>query len=254
MFDLRFTCCTYNIHRCVGTDAVRNIDRVVAVLEEIQPDILALQEVDAFGPNWLETSVLGVIRHRLNLQYVIYHPTMLTEDESYGIALLSRFPITTERTVALTNAGREPRLMTEAFLTYEDLTLQVIHTHLGLKRSERLDQTNRILNSMVGPEGSDATILLGDLNEWWERSRMQRNLRDVFRGGQQHRTFPAKRPILSLDRIWYRGVGFSIDVAVHDSDLARVASDHRPLVGCARFYANPKETVPVDTTSEELRS
>jgi hypothetical protein len=38
---------SYNIHAAVGTDGRRDIDRIAAVIQEIDPDIIALQEVES---------------------------------------------------------------------------------------------------------------------------------------------------------------------------------------------------------------
>ena len=37
---------TYNVHRCVGTDRRLNVARVAEVLAALNPDIVALQELD----------------------------------------------------------------------------------------------------------------------------------------------------------------------------------------------------------------
>ena len=42
---LRLTFASYNIHKAVGTDGRRDADRIIAVLREIDADIIALQEV-----------------------------------------------------------------------------------------------------------------------------------------------------------------------------------------------------------------
>ena len=43
-------------------------------------------------------------------------------------------------------------------------------------------------------------------------------------------TFPARRPVFALDRIWVSPSGGVTRLARHSSSLARVASDHLPLV------------------------
>ncbi len=40
---------SYNIHRAVGTDGRQDIDRIAAVIEEIAPDLIGLQEVELRG-------------------------------------------------------------------------------------------------------------------------------------------------------------------------------------------------------------
>ena len=37
---------TYNVHRCVGSDRRLDVGRVAAVIAELEPDLVALQELD----------------------------------------------------------------------------------------------------------------------------------------------------------------------------------------------------------------
>lgn len=37
---------TYNVHRCVGNDRRLDVPRIAAVLAALNPDIVALQELD----------------------------------------------------------------------------------------------------------------------------------------------------------------------------------------------------------------
>lgn len=38
---------TWNVHRCVGSDRRLDVDRIAAALAQLNPDIVALQELDA---------------------------------------------------------------------------------------------------------------------------------------------------------------------------------------------------------------
>jgi len=80
-----------------------------------------------------------------------------------------------------------------------------------------------------GPGRGLPTLLLGDLNEWGRRGALA-VLAPAF-GGMPPRasTFPAFRPLGSLDRILGRPAGIVAGLRVHDTKLAREASDHLPL-------------------------
>ena len=75
------------------------------------------------------------------------------------------------------------------------------------------------------------TILLGDLNEW---RRLRRSalgiLEPLFGAAPTLPSFPSRRPIFPLDRILGWPAGLVTEFAVHDTPLARQASDHLPLV------------------------
>ncbi len=72
-------------------------------------------------------------------------------------------------------------------------------------------------------------LVLGDMNEWYARSRHLRWLDRRLGENGRAPTFPSRWPFLKLDRVWLRPRAALLDVAAHDSPLARNASDHLPL-------------------------
>jgi hypothetical protein len=50
-------------------------------------------------------------------------------------------------------------------------------------------------------------------------------------------TFPSKLPVFALDRLWVRPRNLLRRLAVHASPLARIASDHLPLVATLAGHA-----------------
>ena len=81
---MRFRVATYNIHRSRGMDWKVRPDRIVDVLREIKPDIVALQEV--------VDDQIEFLAGKLGLEYVFGKTDMLRGRE-YGNLTLSRFPI-----------------------------------------------------------------------------------------------------------------------------------------------------------------
>ena len=72
---------------------------------------------------------------------------------------------------------------------------------------------------------------MGDFNEWrvGRRSALQ-GLAPKFGPLQAAiRSFPARFPLLALDRIVAYPADLIASVELHDSPLARVASDHLPI-------------------------
>ncbi len=108
--------------------------------------------------------------------------------------------------------------------------VRVLATHLGLRPGERREQVRRLL-AAVERESPHPTLLMGDLNEWYLWGRPLRWLRAHFRElPPAPPTFPARRPVFALDRIWARPAGALRRLARHATPLARVASDHLPLI------------------------
>jgi endonuclease/exonuclease/phosphatase family metal-dependent hydrolase len=107
------------------------------------------------------------------------------------------------------------------------------------------------------------TLLLGDLNEWrayWALSSL-RWLEPVFSVvNQAPPSFPAQRPMLALDRILGCARAEVHHVAVHDTALARMASDHLPMTALVRLHAaeaarkHPVNPAPSPATSPSLAS
>jgi endonuclease/exonuclease/phosphatase family metal-dependent hydrolase len=201
---------TYNIHSCVGVDRRYDPRRISTVLREIDADIACLQEVDArrserHADQWAYLGIAtgcqvvtgtGVCQPRLR----------------FGNAILSRFPVLAARLIDLTVAGHEPRCAIDADLLIDERVLRVIATHFGLHAAERRQQASQLMAALGEPVPANrrkahAVLLMGDLNEWRGR-----------RGA-----------IRSLDRSL--GPAVLSDVAVYRSPLARIASDHLPLVG-----------------------
>jgi endonuclease/exonuclease/phosphatase family metal-dependent hydrolase len=73
-------------------------------------------------------------------------------------------------------------------------------------------------------------ILMGDINEWLASGRPLRMLAAHFESVPAPRTFPSRWPMFALDRIWISPRRRLVQVRVHATPLARLASDHLPLV------------------------
>jgi endonuclease/exonuclease/phosphatase family metal-dependent hydrolase len=130
--------------------------------------------------------------------------------------------------------GREPRGAIAADVDCEGHTLRVVATHLGLRPAERREQVERLLRLFSWKEG-DRAVLMGDLNEWFLWGRPLRHLHRYFDATPAVATFPARFPVFALDRLWAHPGSLLSGLKAHDSALARVASDHLPLVATLKL-------------------
>jgi endonuclease/exonuclease/phosphatase family metal-dependent hydrolase len=217
---------TYNIHRCIGSDRRRDPARINGVLREMQPDIVALQEVE-----YVRTlDELGFMGENPGFHKVL-GPTMSLEKSRYGNALISRYPVVAERKINLSYPGQEKRGAIDVDIDCRGRVLRVIATHLGLAPIERRKQTAKLLAMIDDPVTTrPVTILMGDMNEWFLWGRPLRWIHNYFGRSREIATYPARWPLFSLDRIWVHPAGKMTEVARHSSRLAAVASDHLPLV------------------------
>lgn len=219
------TIATYNIHGAVGTDGKFAPGRVAEVLHEIGADIIALQEVPLGGVR--TPNVLAELQEATGFT-AAEGPACDRPERRYGNAVLSRYPILSVRAIDLSFGSREPRGALDADVNCHGHLLRVVATHLGLRPAERQDQIRRLLQTFDTEEMP--VILLGDINEWFMWGKALRALVSHFQAVPAPRTFPSRRPLFALDRIWIRPRHRLVHVDAHATPLARVASDHLPLV------------------------
>jgi endonuclease/exonuclease/phosphatase family metal-dependent hydrolase len=104
-----------------------------------------------------------------------------------------------------------------------------VATHLGLSPGERREQVRRLLGTLPPLEQEGPGVLMGDFNEWFLWGRPLRWLRARYERTPHLPTFPTRRPLLSLDRIWVRPRESLIELETVRNALTRIASDHLPL-------------------------
>jgi endonuclease/exonuclease/phosphatase family metal-dependent hydrolase len=218
---------SYNVHRCVGVDGRRDPGRIAAVVREIGASIVAVQEVES-GPCRHGLAQLDALAAALDLEPVP-GATLLNPEAHFGNALLTSLPVLEVRRLDLSVPSREPRGALDVDLDAGDRRLRVVVTHLGLRNRERTIQVLRLLE-LLGRHDDSPLLLLGDFNEWMPRSRRIRSIEVLLGPAPGPRTFPSWRPVLPLDRIWASPADGLKDVRAHASPLARVASDHLPVV------------------------
>lgn len=154
----------------------------------------------------------------------------------HGNAVLSRFPIADYENRDISVAGSENRGMLHCQIALPEPhgTLHVICVHLGLKVAHRHAQMKKICE-MVNSLPPDAPVVVaGDFNDWQRRAnsilKHGAGLKEVFsmKTGRPARTFPARFPILRLDRIYVRNATVSHPWALPRKPWSHL-SDHAPL-------------------------
>lgn len=216
---------TYNIHGCIGADGRFDPGRIATVLEQLSANVVALQEVEHRAVNGVD--LLDYLAARTGLA-AIAGPTLLRESRHYGNALLTGLPVLAVNRIDLSVPGREPRGALDVTLECSGRSLQVVATHLGLRPGERRRQVRRLLETFES-SAPDVAVLLGDLNEWFLWGRPLRWLHRHFSPTPHRRTYPARLPLLALDRIWVHPHKVLSGLRTHATPLSRIASDHLPL-------------------------
>ena len=232
---------TYNVHRCVGVDRRLDVGRVAAVIAELKPDIVALQEVDVGRARSGGVDQAHELAQRLDMTFH-FNAAMRVEEERYGDAILTCWP---ERLVkAAPLPGVRPTMVLEprgALWICVDLDgapLQVINTHLGLTPREQHKQAAALGGAewLRRADCAAPAILLGDFNATTASAAyraLTARLRDARRALPTEvvaATFPSRMPFLRIDHVFVSaGIVVKAVIAAR-SQLTRIASDHLPLV------------------------
>lgn len=231
------TVASYNIHRCIGLDGRNDPERIARVIEELEPDVIGLQEVESRFGGSLDMHQLNYLAEETGYQ-AIAGSTVLRADSHYGNALLTRHRVCEVRTHDVSVPKREPRGILDVDLEVHGEKLRVLVTHLGLGSRERRRQT-RMLLAAVAAHPDESVVVLSDFNEWFPWRLPLRWMHARLGRSPALNTFPAMWPVIALDRIWVAPRRNLLEVRVHDSALARVASDHRPLRAIVELRLQP---------------
>lgn len=156
---------SYNIHRCIGRDGRNDPERVARVIEELDPDVVGLQEVESRFGGTLDMHQLNYLAEETGF-LAVAGSTVLREDSHYGNALLTPHGVREVRTHDVSVPGREPRGVLDVDLDVHGRRLRVLVTHLGLGSRERRRQT-RLLLDTVAAHPDEPVVILSDFNEWF---------------------------------------------------------------------------------------
>lgn len=233
---------TYNVHRCVGVDRRLDVARVAAVIAQRQPDIVALQELDVCRPRTGVVDQAHAIAQRLGMHFH-FNAAFTVEEERYGDALLTTAPHRLIKAGPLPGLphlrGLEPRGALWLELEIGGRRLQVLNTHLGLVPREQRAQALALAGAdwTGGRKRSDPPlILLGDFNAT-PHARAYRTFAARFTDARRQApgpgltpTFPSRLPMLAIDHVFLDGAVRAVRAETVSGPLARVASDHLPLV------------------------
>jgi endonuclease/exonuclease/phosphatase family metal-dependent hydrolase len=222
---VQITFASYNIHKAVGIDGRRDPDRILAILRELNADVIALQEVDLRFGRRMSVLPLEAIHHT-GYRAV---PLSMKPDSLgwHGNALLVRREIELIEAAPVPLPVLEPRGAIRADLRIEGRPLRVVGMHLDLSGLRRRHQVRSV-----------PTVMMGDMNEWAARGGCFREFDDAWQVLTPGRSFPSRRPLATLDRIIVSQGCKVVGTGVHHSALSAVGSDHLPVFACLELPKN----------------
>ena len=164
-------------------------------------------------------------------------------DGDHGNALLSKFPILEFENRDVSIAGQEARGLLHCSLRLpgRNEALHAICVHLGLKEAHRRRQLAQLGDVIrVQVPASAPLVVAGDFNDWRARAHrtlaQNAGLHEVFveANGRAAKTFPARWPVLPLDRIYVKNMRAERPLTLPRRPWHRL-SDHAPLAAELRL-------------------
>jgi endonuclease/exonuclease/phosphatase family metal-dependent hydrolase len=215
---------TYNLHQSFGMDNKLDLEEVVTTIRQADADVIGFQEADGGRvPSMSVDQVLWLSRE-LNV-YSVYGPSW---GSTYGVAVLSRYPIVSYERHLLTSE-KQQRACLETTIDIGGRTLAFFSVHLGLNAEERERQLDEVLAYTA--QAPSPKVLVGDFNAHPDSHEIGRVLEQfdhafAVAGTGNGLTSPANAPEETIDYIFV-----SPDIQVLSAEvLASLASDHLPTV------------------------
>lgn len=217
---------TYNIQQGYSEDGVRNYMGQLEVMRSVNADIIGLQESDT---NRIANGNADIVRYfadQLNM-YAYYGPK--TVNGTFGIALLSRYPLQSMRTFYMYSEGEQTATI-EAILVLDGAPFNIFVTHLG--NGGPIIQQEQVLQVV---NGKAHVVLMGDFNfrpgtpQYALTLEMLRDAWSFYWPSGEHPSGidPQKR----IDHVFV-----SYDLMIQDAGyLVSTASDHPALVVVIRW-------------------
>ena len=232
---------SYNIQHGVGMDQKLDYKRIANVLENINPDVVAVQEVDSMTHRTNNTYSLGEIADHMRY-YASFSPAISFDGGKYGIGILSRKrPIRIEQHAL---PGRE-EARTLLVAEFDDYVFAA--THLSLTEADLMASASIIEN--VAKKYDKPFIIAGDLNALPDSPFIKQLEKNFHICNNKGKSWPADNPRECLDYIavyknygdvrrpgpaekgWeqYRPYIGEPAVTLHSEVVNTLASDHRPI-------------------------
>lgn len=229
--NLRLRILSYNIHHAEGVDGKLDVPRIAQVILSVDPDLVALQEVDK---NTIRTGKVNqdIELSRLTKMNSVFGSNITFQGGQYGNAILSKFPIIKNKNFLLPNvdSGEQRGLLQSQIQISNKENILFFSTHLDHRRSdtERLASAKAI-NQIISLDNKSPAILAGDFNDVPDSPTLKELGKVWLRTNKKIlRTIPASKPSRQIDYIFVQPKERwkIIESQILDEDIA---SDHRAI-------------------------
>ncbi len=246
MGDSDFSVITYNLHKGFSAGGRRRfvLPRMREALAASGADIVFLQEAQGAHSrhatrvrDWPDATQFEFIADTLWTHHA-YGRNAIYDEGHHGNAILSKYPLLAWENIDVSPypfPASRSLLHGRIEIPPGGPTVHLVCIHFGFLPFERRPQIRRLCRHIEEhiPHGQ-RLIVAGDLNDWSGRAEREFNLAlglvEVHRAlhGRYARTYPARAPLLPLDRIYCRGVT-PVACAPLTASPWQSLSDHAPL-------------------------
>ncbi|MET0378326.1 MAG: endonuclease/exonuclease/phosphatase family protein [Spongiibacteraceae bacterium] len=251
--DLQLKVLTVNLHK--GFTALNRkfvLPELRNALHNVHADIVFLQEVigahahhPKYHQHWPQTPQYEYLADTIWPDFA-YGRNAVYPEGHHGNALLSKFPIVSSRNLDATFSRTEKRGLLHCCLALPG-RIEQIHTvciHLGLRERHRRRQLQLLCELIADLPEQAPLIVAGDFNDWRllanQHLARHAGLEEVFSTayGMPAATFPARWPVLRLDRIYVRNMRLHRPVILTGRPWSHL-SDHAPLAADLELAVTP---------------
>lgn len=236
---------TYNIHK--GFSAANRrfvLHEIKKSLQNVNPDIVFLQEVQGERKtttnhfvDWPNTRQFEFLADQV-WQHHAYGKNVIYKKGHHGNAILSKYAFVDWENINVSPLRSASRSLLHGLIQVpgHEQKIHIICVHFGLFELERERQLSILakrIRSHVPDQ--DPLIIAGDFNDWRVRAEnhlhQDLGVKEVFKKihGMHARTFPSWLPMLSMDRIYFRGLKVMNCTQLNGLPW-RHLSDHIPLL------------------------
>jgi endonuclease/exonuclease/phosphatase family metal-dependent hydrolase len=155
----QLTVMTYNIHQGFDNAGRDDPRKFLRSIHEVDPDIVGVQESETNRLLQGSYDLVFWLASHLDMSYCYGPPT---KEQTYGVALLSKYPLRDCATTLLPSV-EDQRALVEATITSKGQDVRVMVIHLGLSVEDRFQQLRWIFEEKIA-KATLPIILMGDFN------------------------------------------------------------------------------------------
>ncbi|WP_419420213.1 endonuclease/exonuclease/phosphatase family protein [Legionella sp. D16C41] len=239
---------TYNIHKGFGVGKLRFLlPEMRYALSKLNPDFVFLQEVQGSHQRraqriqtWPDLPQFEYIAEK-EWPHYLYAKNAIYQSGHHGNAILSKYPFVSFENINVSRQNRASRSILHGQIKLDNnQILHLLCVHLGLFKAERASQCRALVRRIIDAIPDNEPLLMaGDFNDWQMHLSQPLSdalgIQEAFKvlDGQHARSFPALKPTLCIDRIYYRGLTAE-KAQCFSGKPWRTLSDHLPLF--AKFH------------------